>query len=123
MVVHPGLTAISAVSVEEDPGSSCNGVIVKVSAAEIPAFDAREAGYNRLPLRADRVRPLRLSPFCFFSCFGGQLIRFPAFPFFFRSIVHSSTPRGMLYTYRVFAYRMAVGATRLLCPLHIFRSR
>ena len=48
MVVHPELTAISAVSVEEDAGSSCNGVIMKVPAAQIKAFDAREAGYDPL---------------------------------------------------------------------------
>ena len=65
MVVHPGLTSISAVSVEEEPGSRCNGVIVKVLQSEIPAFDEREAGYTRQGTCAHRARRVL---FCVAQC-------------------------------------------------------
>lgn len=54
-VTNPAVKAVTAVSAQPKPGAHCNGVIVQVPEAELPAFDKREAGYVRTPIAPDDV--------------------------------------------------------------------
>lgn len=49
-----GLAAVGAVF---KPNAKCNGVIVEVEESELPKFDAREEGYNRIRLDNSGITP------------------------------------------------------------------
>lgn len=61
-VVNPDITGVSAVAVRLLPPAntsttptSCAGVVMEVSEAELPNFDAREVGYRRVMISLNRV--------------------------------------------------------------------
>jgi hypothetical protein len=49
---------LTAVGVTWQSQAQCNGVLVAVSASELPKFDARERGYERLPVPPQAVTVL-----------------------------------------------------------------
>jgi hypothetical protein len=56
-IVHnKNIVGVTAVSVQPSgPTARCNGVIVAVPASELPLFDEREAGYERMRLLREAV--------------------------------------------------------------------
>lgn len=55
-IVHnPKITGVTAVSVQAKEGAECNGVVVKIDPRELPAFDKREAGYERTRLQPHAI--------------------------------------------------------------------
>ena len=52
---NPAIAGVSAVSVHAREGSTTNGVVVKVEESELPKYDEREIGYDRIPVDVAHV--------------------------------------------------------------------